>query len=275
MPPERGLEGIAVEVGAEHQHAGLAAPVPFVLPITRALLIAGTTPRPRFGDFPAGREDGVALLRGDFGIGGFAVAWPEEERQPRRADNLTGPLVRAGNRRVGCIVPPSLEPQCRAVAYIDPVADGGMRAHVAETACARAVVVYGRIAAQDVEALLGAEVQHQAPRSEPHRKIRPPGLGTGSLYKPSPSIPSQFVIQKPIRPPPPIWLSNWKARSKRVYAANPPNSNWNWCWASSAAAPPTSSTAKTVTTRMGRLLGGKKATPKIGNSSGKRDSPSV
>src|SRR5947208_7184515 len=183
MPPERGLEGIAVEVGAEHQHAGLAAPVPFVLPITRALLIAGTTPRPRFGDFPAGREDGVALLRGDFGIGGFAVAWPEEERQPRRADNLTGPLVRAGKLRVGGIVPPSLEPQCRAVAYIDPVADGGMRAHVAKTACARAVVVYGRIAAQDVEALLGAEVQHQAPRSEPHRKIRPPGLGTGSLVQ--------------------------------------------------------------------------------------------
>src|SRR3989475_1874312 len=50
----------------------------------------------------------------------------------------------------------------------------------------------------------------------------PPPFGCGRWYSPSPSIPSQSVIQKPIRPPPPIWLSSRRARSNRVKLANPP-----------------------------------------------------
>src|SRR5205823_12089464 len=95
------------------------------------------------------------------------------------------------------------------------------------------------------------------------------------MYSPSPSIPSQSVIQKPSRPPPPIWLSSRKARSNRVYEANPPSSNWWACWALKLAAPPSNRTPITVATRMGktpRVPG--KATPKIGSSAGKRDTRS-
>src|SRR5437870_4474799 len=48
----------------------------------------------------------------------------------------------------------------------------------------------------------------------------PPPVGWGRMYNPSPSIPSQLVIQKPSRPPPPIWLSSRKARSNRVKLDN-------------------------------------------------------
>src|SRR5207245_8264131 len=48
-----------------------------------------------------------------------------------------------------------------------------MHPGVPKTPGAIAVEVHGRVAAQDVEALLGAEVQHQAPRSEPYRKVGP------------------------------------------------------------------------------------------------------
>src|SRR3989454_7905880 len=47
----------------------------------------------------------------------------------------------------------------------------------------------------------------------------PPPFGCGRWTSPSPSIPSQSVIQKPIRPPPPIWLSSRRARSNRVKLA--------------------------------------------------------
>src|SRR2546430_2113240 len=54
------------------------------------------------------------------------------------------------------------------------------------------------------------------------------------MYTPSPSIPSQSVIQKPSRPPPPILLSSRKAPSNRGEEAKPPSSNR---WADPGAGP--------------------------------------
>src|SRR5439155_3249683 len=48
-----------------------------------------------------------------------------------------------------------------------------MRPDVPEAADAVAVEIQARVAAQDVEALFGAEVQDDAPRNEPYREVRP------------------------------------------------------------------------------------------------------
>src|SRR5437763_8306018 len=101
MAAERRLEGVAVEVGAEHQDAGFAAPVPLVLPIARPLLVRGTAPGLRFGDLPARLDDRVTLLLGNLGIRGFAMAGPGEDRQARGPAKPSGKLVAGGGLTFG------------------------------------------------------------------------------------------------------------------------------------------------------------------------------
>src|SRR3989454_1468696 len=86
---------------------------------------------------------------------------------------LAGPLVAGGSLRLGRVVRACLQAQRDAVGNEDPVADRPVRAYVPEAPGAIAVEIHGRVAAQDVEALLRAEVEHDAPRSEPHREVRP------------------------------------------------------------------------------------------------------
>src|SRR5207244_8943071 len=88
---ERRLKRVAVEVGAEHEDTGLSAPVPFVLPVSRALLVgrAALARLRHFRHLTSGCEDRVALGLGDLGdllLGHTAAA--EEERQACRPAGL-------------------------------------------------------------------------------------------------------------------------------------------------------------------------------------------
>src|SRR5437762_9396689 len=86
---------------------------------------------------------------------------------------MAGPVAGDGSLSLRRGVRACLQAQRDAVGNEDPVADRPVRAYVPEAPGAIAVEIHGRVAAQDVEALLRAEVEHDAPRSEPHREVRP------------------------------------------------------------------------------------------------------
>src|SRR5204862_7353781 len=63
------------------------------------------------------------------------------------------------------------------IADVDTDAKARGRPGAPEPAAGAAVEIQGGVAAQQIEAFPGAEVQHQAPRCEPHRAVGPAPAG--------------------------------------------------------------------------------------------------
>src|SRR5206468_3046261 len=188
-----------------------------------------------------------------------------------------GQLVAGGRLTVGREVGARLEAQRGAVGNVDAIADRPVRPDVAEAPDAVAVEIHGRVAAQEVKALLGAEIQHEAPRPEPYGEVRPGSAALGVR----PLVQSLRLDPQPVRDPEadaapaPDLVVELEGAVEPREASEPAELELELVLGVESGGPAHQQHHDDRDYPHGTTPRGQKATPKIGNSSGKRDTPSL